>query len=91
MNGGQAARNGGNDGGDDGARSESSEETYISLIVPMAVSPKLWSGLADSPGVVAAGEEEWQTFRIKRGGPCGVTLFGHLYGVGFSRKLDRFD
>lgn len=37
------------------------------LIVPSSVSGGLWSVLSDLPTVVTAGEEEWQTLRIKQG------------------------
>lgn len=40
---------------------------YYSLIVPLSISAKVWSTLSASPSVVTAGEEEWQTLRIKQG------------------------
>ncbi|CAM9134422.1 unnamed protein product [Ectocarpus fasciculatus] len=45
------------------------EHPYYSIIVPVSASSKVWSALSASPSVVAAGEEEWQTLRIKQGFP----------------------
>ena len=38
------------------------------LLVPAAAAAELWTTLLACPSVVTAGEAEWQTLRIKRGG-----------------------
>lgn len=38
-----------------------------SVLVPSSVSAKLWSALSESPSVLVAGEQEWQTLRIRQG------------------------
>lgn len=43
------------------------QHPYFSVMVTVSVSSKVWSALSASPSVVAAGEEEWQTLRIKQG------------------------
>ncbi|CBN74309.1 folate-binding protein YgfZ [Ectocarpus siliculosus] len=53
----------------DGERQGTQQHPYYSVIVPVSVSSKVWSALSASPSVVAAGEEEWQTLRIKQGFP----------------------
>lgn len=45
-----------------------------SVLLPCAVSAKLWSALSGSPAVVIAGEEEWQHLRIKHGKLTFFTL-----------------
>lgn len=45
---------------------------YYTLLAPMSVSAKLWSALSSLPSVVVAGEEDWQTLRIKQGTLCVV-------------------
>lgn len=42
-------------------------QAYFSLIMPSSVSARVWSAISASPSVVIAGEEEWQTLRIKQG------------------------
>lgn len=42
-------------------------QAYFSLIMPSTVSARVWSAISASPSVVIAGEEEWQTLRIKQG------------------------
>ncbi|CAB1098325.1 unnamed protein product [Ectocarpus sp. CCAP 1310/34] len=53
----------------DGGGQGTQQHPYYSIIVPVSVSSKVWSALLASPSVVAAGEEEWQTLRIKQGFP----------------------
>ncbi|CAM9280948.1 unnamed protein product, partial [Laminaria digitata] len=67
---------GGGGGGDGGAAPEgggvaasSSADAYYTLLAPLSVSAKLWSALSSTPSVVIAGEEDWQTLRIKQGFP----------------------
>lgn len=45
----------------------SGERSTYSLIVPSSISAEVWSTLSASPSVVTAGEQEWQTLRIKQG------------------------
>lgn len=55
---------------DDGGREvpvSASADAYYTLLVPLAVSAKLWSALSSPASVVVAGEEDWQTLRIKQG------------------------
>ncbi|CAM9276701.1 unnamed protein product [Ectocarpus sp. 12 AP-2014] len=53
----------------DGGGQRTQQHPHYSIIVPVSVSSKVWSVLSASPSVVAAGEEEWQTLRIKQGFP----------------------
>lgn len=63
--------------------------TEYSVLLPCAVSAKLWSALSGLPAVVIAGEAEWQHLRIKNG-KLSICFYAFLFRVqGFASLLLR--
>lgn len=57
---------------------------YFSVIMPVSISARVWSAISTSPSVVVAGEEEWQTLRIKQGAASCVFSVDISYLTGMS-------
>lgn len=60
----------------------SEDACYFTLLAPMSVSAKLWSALSSPASVVIAGEEDWQTLRIKQGA-CVTPLLVSAYCLSY--------
>lgn len=70
-------------GGGGGEASEAVGVGYYTLLAPVSVAAKLWSALSSCPSVVIAGEEDWQTLRIKQGiAPSSSTINSSSYCSG---------